>query len=62
MFHLKVHDPFEGRAKGELITDQADVERILAGPLAHHVVKTLAPVEAPAPPAPAPEAAEEPAN
>ena len=38
-FHLVVLKPFLGFKRGDLITDQATVEKILAGPQATFVVR-----------------------
>ena len=37
---LVVTNPFGGREKGDRITDPAEIERILAGEHAHHVVRS----------------------
>ncbi len=41
-FHLVVLKPFGGYQRGELITDTAAVEKILAGPQASYVVRVAA--------------------
>jgi hypothetical protein len=41
-FHLVVVKPFGGYQRGELITDAAAVEKILAGPQAGFVVRVTA--------------------
>lgn len=41
-FHLVVLKPFGGYQRGELITDTAAVEKILAGPQASSVVRVMA--------------------
>lgn len=47
-FHLTVIEPFGGYAKGDEITDQAEVARILASENEHHVIKRAAPPAEPA--------------
>lgn len=42
MFDLIVTVPFRSYAKGDRITDPDQVERYLAGPNKHHVVKVAA--------------------
>lgn len=41
-FHLVVLKPFGGYQRGELITDTAAVEKILAGAQASYVVRVMA--------------------
>jgi hypothetical protein len=41
-FHLVVLKPFAGYKRGELITDNTTVEKILAGPQANSVVRIVA--------------------
>jgi len=41
-FHLVVLKPFAGFKRGDLITDQAMVEKVLAGPQAGSVVRIMA--------------------
>jgi hypothetical protein len=41
LFHLVVLKPFEGYSRGDLITDAAVVENILAGPQASFVVRIM---------------------
>ena len=48
-YHLVVRQPFDGRSRGEVITDPATVSTILAGEWEGHVIR----VTAPATPAPA---------
>ncbi|CAH2606523.1 protein of unknown function (plasmid) [Rhodovastum atsumiense] len=47
-YHLVVTTPFGDRQRGDTITDQAEVARILAGEQADKVVKVQVPVETPA--------------
>ncbi|MDW3683106.1 hypothetical protein RA280_15375 [Cupriavidus sp. CV2] len=42
-FHLTVIEPFGGYAKGDEITDPAEVARVLASENEHHVIKRAAP-------------------
>lgn len=48
MFHLTVRETFEGRTRGQEITDPAEVKRILESRFEHHVVKRWVP-DTPAP-------------
>jgi hypothetical protein len=38
---LVVVNPFGGREKGERITDEEDIKKILEGEHAHHVVQSV---------------------
>ncbi len=42
IFHLVVLKPFEGYRRGDMITDSATVQKILAGPQAGFVVRVNA--------------------
>lgn len=42
-FHLIVKEPFGGYAKGDEITDSAEVARVLASENENHVIKRAAP-------------------
>ena len=41
-FHLVVLKPFDGRKRGDVITDAPTVQKILAGPQAGFVVRVSA--------------------
>ncbi len=51
---LVVVQPFAGRARGEVITDPAEIERVMASNAAHVVARRAPAPAAPAPAAPAP--------
>jgi hypothetical protein len=47
-FNLVVVQPFGGHKRGDVIADQTEVAKVLAGEDKVHVVKVAAPDEAPA--------------